>query len=66
MSSKAESTSTAAAGTSAAAPQADSSKDVEMTDSSDPSSSSDRKHIGEMTGGPVILCLMLAQQCSRA
>jgi hypothetical protein len=59
-SSKAESTSTAAADTSAVAPQADSSKDVEMIDSSEPSSSSDRKHIGEMTGGP-----LLAQRCSR-
>ncbi|DBB02923.1 hypothetical protein WJX77_004368 [Trebouxia sp. C0004] len=49
-SSRVESTSAGAAGTSAAAPQADSSKDVEMTDSSGPSNSSDRKHIGEMTG----------------
>ena len=46
--SKAEPASTTAVDTSAAAPSTDADKDVEMTDA--PSSSGDKKHVGEMTG----------------
>lgn len=57
--SKSESTSTATAEPSAATPQVDATQDVEMTEASAPSSSDDKKHVGEKTGGPSALRVIL-------
>lgn len=57
--SKSESTSTATAEPSAATPRVDATQDVEMTEASAPSSSDDKKHVGEKTGGPSALHLLV-------
>ena len=57
--SKSEATSAATAEPNAAPPQADAPQDVEMTEASAPSSSGDKKHVGEKTGGPSALHLLV-------
>ena len=52
--SKAHAAPTTASSTSTTAPTTDADKDVEMVDAPGASSSGDKKHVGEMTGEPVI------------
>lgn len=64
--SKADPAPDAAPSTSTTAPTTNADKDVEMVDAPSASNSEEKKHVGEFTGVPAILCLegMLAADTS--